>query len=80
MYNLVLVLYIMIKYILEIYKWNVSENVGIYLKEIVLIYIYLFDLNYSVNRCSIKILLSLDVVIVKFICNVLYCIFFLSLI
>lgn len=43
MYNLVLVLYIMIKYILEIYKWNVSENVGIYLKEIVLIYIYLFD-------------------------------------
>lgn len=50
MYNLVLVLYIMIKYILEIYKWNVSENVGIYLKEIVLIYIYLFDLNYSVNK------------------------------
>lgn len=32
------------------FMWNVSENVGIYLKEIVLIYIYLFDLNYSVNR------------------------------
>lgn len=38
MYNSALALYTMIKYTLEIHKWNVSENFGIYLKEIVFIW------------------------------------------
>lgn len=50
MYNSALALYTMIKYTLEIHKWNVSENAGIYLKEIVLTHIHPFDPNHSVNR------------------------------